>query len=78
MRLREVSLHLCVSATMLFLASQTATGVCALPHLTELRIRKCYSEFRQHYIERHGLDRNDIEARVHLDLIEYTFTLLNS
>jgi hypothetical protein len=49
---------------------------CALPDLTESRIRKCYSEFRQHCIEKHGLDRNDMEARVHLDLIEYTFTLL--
>ena len=49
---------------------------CALPDITELQLTKCYSEFRQHCIERHGLDKHDMETRIYLNLIEYTLTLL--
>jgi hypothetical protein len=49
---------------------------CAVPDPTESQLTKCCSEFRQHCIERHGLDGQDMEAYVRLDLIEYTFTLL--
>jgi hypothetical protein len=47
-----------------------------LRELSESPIRKCYEEFRQHCIETHGLDPNDPEANVHLDLVKYTLTLL--
>jgi len=49
---------------------------CALPDLSESQFKKCYSEFRRHCIEKHGLDRDDTEASVHLDVVEYTMTLL--
>jgi hypothetical protein len=49
---------------------------CYLPDLREGLLNECCVEFREHCIESHGLKADDMEANVHLDLIEYTLTLL--
>ena len=41
-------------------------------------MNKCYAEFRQHCIERHGLGEADEEAEMFLDLMEGTLTLIKS
>jgi len=50
----------------------------ALPDTSETRMNKCYAEFRQHCIERHGLGEADEEAEMFLDLMEGTLTLIKS
>jgi hypothetical protein len=50
-------------------------GVSPLPDISQSRIEKCYAEFRQHCVEKHGLDRNDTELRMFLDLTACTLTL---
>ena len=45
-----------------------------LPNLSEDRLKKCYAEFREHCVERQ-LRETDINARMFLDLEEWTLTL---
>ncbi len=47
-----------------------------LPYLREALLNDCCAEFREHCIESHDLKPDDVEADVHLDLVEYTLTLL--
>jgi len=49
-----------------------------LPDIEEWRMNACYADFRQHCIERHGLDEADEEAEMFLDLIEGTLTLVKN
>jgi len=50
----------------------------ALPDTSEARMNECYAEFRMHCIERHGLDQDDREAEMFLDLMEGTLTLVKN
>ena len=46
--------------------------------LAPWRVEKCYSAFREHCIETHGLAEEDTEATMHLDLQHWTLTLILS
>lgn len=46
-----------------------------LPNLSEYRLKKCYAKFREHCVETHDLRETDINARMFLDLEEWTLTL---
>jgi hypothetical protein len=48
---------------------------CYLPDLSENRLNDCCADFRWHCIEKHGLNPEDTEVYVHIDLIYYTLTL---
>ena len=45
--------------------------------LSEELLDHCYSEFRKHCIQIHGLREGDTDAQVHLDLVNWTLTLIN-
>jgi hypothetical protein len=46
-----------------------------LPDLASWRVEKCYDEFGQHCIERHGLRESDTDAQMYFDLKGGTLTL---
>jgi hypothetical protein len=52
-----------------FAGVRIVIGVVRFPISASRNSKKCYSEFRRHCIETHGLDGDDTEARVHLDVI---------
>jgi len=45
--------------------------------LSEERLDLCYSEFRTHCSQIHGLQARDTDAQVHLDLVNWNLTLMN-
>jgi hypothetical protein len=47
-----------------------------MPDLGELAFESCYSAFRKHCVEIHGLNEGDSEAQVFLDLMKWTLTIL--
>jgi len=47
-----------------------------MPDLGELALESCYSAFRKHCVEIHGLTDDDEEAHMFLDLEKWTLTLL--
>ena len=47
-----------------------------MPGFSEDELDRCRHKFREHCIERHGLDPNDIERMAWLDLQALTLTLL--
>ena len=46
-----------------------------MPDMAGWRIKKCHAKFREHCIERHDLQENDINAWMFFDLEEFTLTL---
>ena len=47
-----------------------------LPDISQSQIEKCYAAFRQHCVEKHGLDStDDTDSRMFLDLTVCTVTL---
>ncbi len=44
--------------------------------LGEEQLDLCYSEFRKHCIQIHGSQERDTVAKMHLDLVNWTLTLL--
>ena len=47
---------------------------CYLPDL--IRLNDCCADFRWHCVEKHGLNPDDREVYVRIDLVEYTLTLM--
>lgn len=47
-----------------------------MPDLSAEQVALCYSEFRKHCIQRHGLHEWDTDAQMHLNLEQWTLTLL--
>jgi hypothetical protein len=47
-----------------------------LPDLSKDRVEKCYTEFREHCIDRHKLDERDTNSQMFLDFQEGTLTLV--
>jgi hypothetical protein len=48
-----------------------------LPDLGEMAVKACYSSFRKHSIEIHGLKEDDLaDSRMFRDLNKWTLTLL--
>jgi hypothetical protein len=48
-----------------------------MPDLGEMAVKACYSSFRKHSIEIHGLNEDDLaDSRMFLDLNKWTLTLL--
>jgi hypothetical protein len=55
---------------------RTAEASKSMPDLSELAIESCYSAFRKHCMEIHGLNRDDTDAHMFLDLENWLLTLL--
>jgi hypothetical protein len=48
-----------------------------MPELCELALESCYSAFRKHCVEIHGLRQDNVaDSSMHLDLEKWTLTLL--
>jgi hypothetical protein len=47
-----------------------------MPDLSELAFEGCYSAFWKHCTEVHGLNRDEIDAHMFLDLENWLLTLL--
>jgi hypothetical protein len=48
-----------------------------MPDLGEPAIEACYSSFRKHCVEGHGLKEDDLaDSQMFLDLAQWTLTLL--
>jgi hypothetical protein len=54
---------------MMFAASTSSAS-------SEEQLDLCSSEFRKHCIQIHGLQESDTDAQVHLDLVNWTLTLI--
>jgi hypothetical protein len=44
--------------------------------LSEEQPNLCYTEFRKHCIQMHGLEERDADAHMRLDLVHWTLTLI--
>ena len=49
-----------------------------MPDLGELAVEACYSGFRKHCVQVHGLNEDDPDSQVFLDLGKWTLTLLKA
>ena len=49
-----------------------------LPVVSEESVSECWASFRQHCIERHGLERENLQTYVHLNLVNCTLTLIKA
>ena len=50
----------------------------AMPDLGESAVEACYSGFRKHCVQVHGLNEDDPDLQVFLDLGKWTLTLLKA